>query len=227
MKLQAWFDRADTENRIVMLSMVEKDCKARLLDCGCGDGSFTMMVARKAETSPIYGVEILEGVARLAEDKGIQVFRANLNEKLPIDSEIFDAVIANQIIEHLHETDGFLREAYRVLKPGAYAIFSTPNLASLHSVFALFLGRQPFSAHVSNEVIVGTLFNPLYTRHQEGRSHLRLFTYSGLTKLLEHHGFRIDKAVGVGYYPFPTSLARLLCKIDRRHAVYLTIKVRK
>lgn len=69
---------------------------------------------------------------------------------------MFDLVHANQVIEHLYETDLFIKEIYRILKKGGYAIISTPNLAGLHNIVSLILGKQPFPAHVSNEIVLGT-----------------------------------------------------------------------
>jgi len=228
MNLGRLFDIAYRENMDVILRMVEPDENAKILDCGCGNGDFTTELANRIGTSHVYGVELIEELAEAAENRGIKVYQANLNEKLPIGDETFDVVHANQIIEHLFETDRFIREIYRVLKQGGYAIISTPNLASLHSIVSLLFGKQPLTAHISNEIKVGTLVNPRYSKHSgKGSAHLRIFTYDGLKKLFEYYGFRIEKIIGVGYYPFPTRIARLLSQLDKRHAAYLTMKVRR
>ena len=144
-----------------------------------------------------------------------------------MEDESFDFVCSNQSIEHVCETDVFIKEVYRVLRNGGYAIFSTPNLASLHNLVALAFGKQPFPAHVSNEVIVGTLLTPLYYRQPDAQAHIRVFTCDAMKQLCEYHGFKVEKTAGVGYYPFPTALAKLLSWIDKRHSVYLTMKMRK
>ena len=51
--------------------------------------------------------------------------------------------------------------------------------------------------------------------------------FQGLKELLEAHNFKVEKILGAGYYPLPGRLARILSKIDKRHAAFLTIKVRK
>ena len=112
---------------------------------------------------------------------------------------------------------------------GGYAIISTPNLAALHSIISLLLGKQPFTAHASNEIILGNSLNPAHGKKHEHRGsvHLRVFTYESLRDLLKYHGFKVEKMVGVGYYPFPIRIARFLSWLDKRHAAYLTMKVRK
>ena len=52
----------------------------------------------------------------------------------------FDVVHANQVIEHVFDLDRFVSEIKRVLAPGGRAIICTENIASWHSVAALFLG---------------------------------------------------------------------------------------
>lgn len=48
-------------------------------------------------------------------------------DPLPFEADTFDIVCSLAVIEHLENTDHFLREAYRVLKPGGVFYISTPN----------------------------------------------------------------------------------------------------
>src|SRR5690242_3042039 len=102
----------------------------RYLDCGCDDGSFTLEVARVLEPREILGIEIDEAAAEQARAHGIKVVGKDLNDPFPLPDDHLDLVTANQVIEHLVDTDGFVREIHRVLKPGGYAVVSTNNLAS-------------------------------------------------------------------------------------------------
>lgn len=67
----------------------------------------------------------------------------NFEEKLKIKKNSVDIVFALEIIEHLFDTDFFLSEIHRVLKPSGILILSTPNLASLQNRLRLLLGRYP------------------------------------------------------------------------------------
>jgi len=217
------------ENREVILKLLEQNSSAKLLDCGCNTGELTLELGRRIGTKQVYGIEVFEEYAKQAIENGVKVYPADLNSPLPIDSETFDVVHASHVIEHLHNTDGFIREIYRVLRRGSYAVVSTPNLASLPNILPLLLGTQPLHADVSSEVHVGTPFSFLHNRRFETRSqsHLRIFTYKALKELFQYHGFSVERITSVGFYPLPASLGKLACRILPRHGTHLVMKVRK
>jgi 2-polyprenyl-3-methyl-5-hydroxy-6-metoxy-1,4-benzoquinol methylase len=228
MGLKQMYRKTADMNKRLILRMIEREANTKFLDCGCGAGEFTMEIAKCVGTDSVYGLEFIAESAKSAKEKGIIVYTADLNQGFPIENEFFDFVCANQVIEHLYETDMFIKEIYRVLKPGGYAIISTNNLASLHNVISLLFAKQPFAAHVSNEVIIGTMFNSRMVMHQSrGHVHFRIFTYLALIQLFEYHGFKIEISAGSGYYPFRGMIAALLSHVDPFHSVYANIKVRK
>lgn len=231
-RLKKLQDSADLENRRAILNLVESNKSAKVLDCGCGEGDFTKELGRRIGTTELYGIEAAEEFMGQPQERGVKVYMVNLNEVLPIDDESFNVVHANQVIEHLYKTDVYIRELHRILKRGGYAIISTPNLSAWYNIFFLILGLQPFPAKVSDEVhSLGNRFDPGYRvkreRNYPAHSHLRIFTRNALKELFQHHGFKVEKIISVGYYPFPTGIARLLSRLDPRHSVYLTMKVRK
>jgi SAM-dependent methyltransferase len=197
-----------------------------LLDVGCDDGANTRRWAAAAGARDLHGVEVVAERAALAEGRGIEVARVDIMGGLPYDDGRFDLVVSNQVIEHVSDTDIFVAEIHRVLRPGGLAVISTENLASWHNIASLLFGWQPFSLTnvTGRQLGIG---NPLALhRGQEpiARSwqHQRVFAYRGLVELVEAHGFRVGSVLGAGYYPLPTGFTRM----DPRHAAFLTVAAR-
>lgn len=221
---EAMFDQAMALN----LANVERALHAvppggRLLDLGCDDGLRTLQFATASRAGEIHGVELDSDSAAAARAKGITVVEADLNERLPFSDEMFDAVVSNQVIEHLADTDVFVAEIGRVLRPRGLAVVSTENLASWHNIAALALGWQPFSLSNVTSKRAG-LGNPLAIHRDEdvGRDlwqHMKVFSYLGLCELLEAHGLTVRATLAAGYYPLPAAVGRL----EPRHAAFLTL----
>ena len=199
-----------------------------LLDCGCDDGEWTGQLGTRLGKARLFGIEVVEERRTLAVQGGIDARQADLNDPFPFPDDTFDVLHANQVIEHITDTDHFIGEMRRVLKPGGYAVICTENLGSWHNIFALTLGWQPFS--LSN--ITDRRFqigNPLAIHHGEAATnpkswqHHRVFSYRGLRDVFEVHGFKVVRVEGSGYFPLPSGMA----KLDPRHAAFLTVKVRK
>lgn len=51
---------------------------------------------------------------------------ANLNEPLPIESEVADTVVSLSVLEHLCEPQTMLNEAFRILKMGGWLVLQVP-----------------------------------------------------------------------------------------------------
>ena len=217
------------ENNKNILSLLTPQKDIMVMDLGCDDGVWTKKIGKKIGTKSLFGIEVVRERIRLAIKNGISITESNLNEKLPLKSNSFDVVHSNQVIEHLTDTDMFVSEIYRVLKPGGYAIVSTENLSSWHNVFALIFGFQPFS--MSNYSSLGNVGNPFalwngkVTKNSKIKSwqHNRLFSYYGLKDIFEKHDFVTKKIITSGYYP----LSGLLAKIDPIHGHWICIKIIK
>jgi SAM-dependent methyltransferase len=219
---------ADLNRRNILALTRNAPSGGRLLDLGCDDGGWSQRLAFESRAGSIEGVEIVPEAADLAEARGIKVARLNLNHPLEeLESERYDLVHANQVIEHVTNVDTFVSEVYRLLKPGGYAVISTENGSSWHNVFAAILGWQIFSLTNVSGKMAG-LGNPCAI--QRGNqpfsatwTHKTIFNYRGLIEMFEVHGFREVTVKGAGYFPFPAVLGR----VDARHSAFITVGARK
>ncbi len=97
------------------------------LDLGCGGGHVAYVLARHAKTVTATDLshEMLAAVAATARDKAlpnIETVAAPV-EDLPFDNGAFDFLACRYSAHHWRDFEGGLRQARRVLKPGAQAVF--------------------------------------------------------------------------------------------------------
>ena len=103
----------------------------RILDVGCGNGNFSILLKEACKAKEVYGIEISEEGVEIARKNGIKAYQLDVDAKgFPFENDYFDAIFAGELIEHLYNTDHFLDEVYRVLKLGGFFVLTTPNLAS-------------------------------------------------------------------------------------------------
>ncbi|MFH1182170.1 MAG: class I SAM-dependent methyltransferase [Candidatus Woesearchaeota archaeon] len=220
-----------------LISSLEKNPKAILVDAGCWDGANTLRFVQATGAKAI-GLDLVESAVASTRRKGIEAMVADLNKRIPLKDSTADVVMVNHTIEHLYNTAGFVSEIYRILKPGGYALIGTPNLASWHNIFALLLGRQPFSGptiDLSEKSMVSgmkqeknrRLVSGLGLKAEDALGHIVVIAYKTLLKLLRSKGFIVEKAYGFGYYPLPPFIAGLLASLDKSHSHYVLVKVRK
>lgn len=220
---RAMFERAMAANlRQVAKSVSNASFDgANVCDIGCWDAESFMVYAPKQ--AHLMGIDQNADAVAAACKVGVDALAGNLEEKWPLEDGSVDVVCSNQVIEHMLDTDHFVSEVLRVLRPGGVAVVSTENLASWHNISALAFGWQPFSlANVSTvKAAIGNPLSNLRDGEQlaAGWQHVRVFAYRGLLELFEIHGFVDVKVSGAGYYPLPAWLGA----VDPRHAAFITV----
>jgi ubiquinone/menaquinone biosynthesis C-methylase UbiE len=110
---------------------------------------------------------------------GWTFIEADLNSAFPLENNWADAVIANQVIEHIVNPLVFVEEIYRVLRPEGICLVTTPNIRYLKNiVHLLFSGYGPRTAGGNN------------IREDWDGKHLHYFTHRDLHEMFAKAGFR-------------------------------------
>lgn len=102
----------------------------RILDIGCGGGLLSEPMARLG--AQVLGADAAERnipVARIhAAEQGLDIdYRHTTAEALAAAGEIFDVVLAMEIVEHVSDPQAFLATCQTLMKPGGLIVASTIN----------------------------------------------------------------------------------------------------
>lgn len=168
-----------------------------VLDAACGNGQLGRL-AKDEWGVDIYGAEIEKKEVMRARGLGIKAKVADLSKKIPFDDKSFDMILSSESIEHFVNPDKFLREAHRVLKPKAIIVIDTPNLSSWLNRILFLFGIYPIALEASTEKLVGLGILSGFTSGNRVIGHVHLFNYPALRDILSYHGFKIEKAIGMG-----------------------------
>lgn len=216
-----------------LLPLFEPGRSDAFLDIGCYDGRKTELLTNLLGAKRVCGIDFLSERLEQASRRGIEAKQFDLNAGLPIhyEEQTFDFIFVGDVIEHIFSPDHLLQEIARLLRPGGYAILTTPNLASWRNRLVLLLGWQPFMTEVSTQYKVG---NPLAPGGLPS-GHIRMFTPRALRELpakynlvVEYLGGQILPNAPVGWVGRASHLVDQLCFRYRSTLCdELVIKLRK
>lgn len=97
-----------------------------LVEAGCGEGYGADLLARTAQRILALDYDAASVAHVRARYPALDVVRADL-QRLPVAAGSVEVVANLQVIEHLHNQAGFLRECARVLRPAGTLLITTPN----------------------------------------------------------------------------------------------------
>ncbi|MBN1898908.1 MAG: class I SAM-dependent methyltransferase, partial [Spirochaetes bacterium] len=158
-RLERFFIRIETKDPLLE--------PGKLLDIGCGSGSFLYDMRKKGWET--FGVEISKNACDTGKRSGLNIFCGTLAEAR-FKKDQFDYIRSNHSFEHMVDPNRTLEEMRRILKPGGKVLIGVPHIKSMN-------------ATVFKEYwyYLGAPFHP--------------FNYSVITlqKMLEKHGFIVEK----------------------------------
>jgi len=103
---------------------ISKIKNKKVADFACGGGGKSIYLATKG-AKEVWGIDLSEKFIKqankMAKDQGVESkchFLFDDAVKSSLESNYFDYVIFNDAIEHIPDTEGTIKEALRILKPG-------------------------------------------------------------------------------------------------------------
>ncbi|MBU1135304.1 MAG: class I SAM-dependent methyltransferase [Nanoarchaeota archaeon] len=186
-------DRYNTFNSVKIkkaLSFFENHENSKILDIGCGDGTFSKIIGDSTKAK-IFGLDISQSCVDSANEKGIIAKKMDIDgAKLPFMDETFGAVFCGDTIEHIFDTDKLIKEVHRILKPNGYIVISVPNVTAWYNRGLALLGFLPAWIEPTSGEYRGTPFSNM------GCGHVRAFNKRVLVHFLEDRGFDIESIKG-------------------------------
>jgi len=160
----------------------------RLLDIGCGNGSFVFKAFHKFRETQ--GIDIasnrVEEARRIRDERypaaNITFRSGDIDEGLPYEDESFDTVTMIASFEHIFDPYYAFAEAARVLKKGGEVVIEVPNIVWLPRRLSLLFGILPKTSNESG---------------WDG-GHLHYFTVGSLKAFVEEQGFQVVRVTGSG-----------------------------
>lgn len=201
---RAWFStpmgrQVEADEKAEVLRLAALSPGERVLDLGCGDGTYTSEAGRVGHA---VGLDLSTPMLRAAAER-IDTTTAHLVQgdaaRLPFRDGVFDVVLAVTLLCFVREPLAVVHEAHRVLRPGGRLVLAE-------------LGR--YSMWALKRRLTGLLSGSVWRE-------ARFFSFGGLTGLMRDGGFEVDARAGAVFYPpvgaiAASKVARLVERTGRR-----------
>ena len=147
----------------------------RVLDIGCGAGRLGEAIKQR-QAAQVSGIELDQQQPPRPAQRLDQVWAGDVEQlELGDPARSFDAIFCADMLEHLREPGGLLKQAREWLSPDGYLVASIPNVRHHSVVRSLLQGNWTYES-------AGLL----------DRTHLRFYTRREIEKLFHRAGFAID-----------------------------------
>jgi ubiquinone/menaquinone biosynthesis C-methylase UbiE len=184
-----------------LLALGEAD---RFLDVGCGEGYYTLALARAARATIAADVSssVLRLLGRLRDHDPSRVGRVVTDvERLPFPSRSFDKALCSHMLEHVLDDRAVVAEMRRVVRPEGVVVFAIPlkytwqyrGLRALEGAARKLLkpGRQAYPVSPAGELDV---------RLVGVQAHIRHYSVTVFRRMLEESGFTVTDLCGVWFH---------------------------
>jgi methionine biosynthesis protein MetW len=150
-----------------------------VLDVGCATGYLGAALSARGCRS--WGLDRDAAAVSAAEPWYEEVCAMDLDESdvLPWTEQLFDVVLAADVLEHLRDPGRVLQLLRRHIRRGGRLILSLPNVAHLSVRLPLLFGRFRYGP-------TGIL----------DETHVRLYTFSTAREVVESQDFMIERLIG-------------------------------
>jgi ubiquinone/menaquinone biosynthesis C-methylase UbiE len=153
----------------------------RILEIGCGEGNFGAILKKKLGAE-VWGVEYESSQAEMAMAKLDKVFSGDISGLLDqLPGKYFDAIICNDVLEHLTDPYTVLEKLRINLSPQGVMICSLPNIRFFRTFFDFVLHKN--WDYTDNGIM--------------DKTHYRFFTVKSIPKMFVNAGYDVLTLEGI------------------------------
>ena len=162
-------------------SLAKEFLKSPVLDIGCYYGKKTAFLSKHFEE--VEGCDISRTAVEKAKkaNPGLRFFQCNFeHENLKLEKK-YNSIFAAEVIEHVFDTQQFLRNCFNALNKGGILFITTPNAVHFLNRFRILFGDESWFSG--------------------DKAHIRFFKPNTIKKEVEKAGFKVIKMAGYNVRP--------------------------
>lgn len=164
-------DRDELRFEIMRQFAIEENPKNKVVvDLGCGDAPISNLIECKQRIRIDF-----------VKNPNVDIV-CDLSNKLPLEDNSVDIVLAGEIIEHQTKPKDFLRRIMRALKKGGALIVTVPNIACVKERIKLLFGKIPTNATQADHTYEWT----------EKDGHVCDYNLESIIRILEETGYTVE-----------------------------------
>ena len=186
LETRQWWFRTRREIVRDLVLETHPDRTGRILEIGCS-GGLLMEQLRADGYRQVTGIDLSADAVDLCRRKGIPDAHVMDAQQPAFADAQFEVITASDVLEHLADEAGALREWFRILKPGGVLIVFVPA------------------------------FQLLWSEHDEANKHFRRYRRAELRDRLAAQGFRVERASYWNVALFPAVALVRLARRARPH----------
>jgi len=179
-KIQVEWHIEKLEAAIKTIEKTDLHKGTKILDIACGSGPLTMKIAKRFPELNFVGCDFNENAINVAKKNSKKSGLKNISffsdpaEKMSVENNSFDMVMALDALDHFYEPKKALKEMKRVSKNNAMLLLAVGNYHSFWPLLEIFIDKMGLGRDYVE-------------------SHLTHFNKKSLNKMVEETGFREKK----------------------------------
>lgn len=168
-------EEASQHRAEVVLELLEQEDvsrESRIVDAGCGYGHLLRKLRERGYERSL-GIEAIGAAVNELAAEGLPAWHRDLEQGVgDIDDSSVDVAVCLEVLEHLYDPAGALREIRRWLRPGGLLVASVPNEYRLTQRWKMLRGEP-----IADVSMVG--------------GHIKFFDWDAFPEMIESTGFRV------------------------------------